>query len=160
MLLVHNTMDVELLGVVKSSDNQQIHHVASDPKASFTIVHPNIPNDYSPACVEWIDPSKIDYNLLPPPHLASKYKKSIVSNQGLPLSYLQITTVEEGVVWYKNNTRYPDLVCEMLAKYDWGALRYTTKKEFKNQRKKRERKQQSRGEMLQVKKGPLIVKFD
>ena len=61
--------DVELLGIAKSADNNQIHHVATDPKASFTIVRPNLPEDYSPACVEWVDPRKVDYNLLPPTHL-------------------------------------------------------------------------------------------
>mgnify|MGYP001229944111 CR=1 FL=1 len=152
--------DVELLGIAKSADNNQIHHVATDPKASFTIVRPNLPEDYSPACVEWVDPRKVDYNLLPPTHLQEKYSSSVVKNEGLPLSYLQISTVEEGASWYKSHTRYPDEVCDMLAKYEWGDLRYTTKKEFRNQKKKRERKKPPSGSALKIKKGPLIVKFE
>ena len=50
----------------------------------------------------------------------------MVKNHGLPMSYLQIQTVEEGTEWYKANTKYPDEVCEMLAKYEWGDLKYTT----------------------------------
>jgi hypothetical protein len=47
-----------------------------------------------------------------------------------------VKTVEEGTEWYKATTKYPDEVCEILAKYEWGGLRYTTKKEFKNMKKK------------------------
>ena len=47
-----------------------------------------------------------------------------------------------------------------MAKYEWGDLRYTTKKEFRNQKKKRERKKPPSGSALKIKKGPLIVKFD
>ena len=53
------------------------------------------------------------------------------------------------------------LVCEMLARYEFGDLRYTTKKEFKNLRKKTQRKQVKRpATHLQVKRGPTIVSFD
>jgi hypothetical protein len=39
------------------------------------------------------------------------------------MSYLQINSVEQGFEWYKSNTKYPDEVCEMLAKYEWRPLR-------------------------------------
>ena len=70
--------------------------------------------------------------MLPPDHLKPNYTNSMVKNHGLPMSYLQIQTIEEGTEWYKANTKYPDEVCEMLAKYEWGDLKYTTKKEFRN----------------------------
>eukprot|EP01047_Picozoa_sp_COSAG01_P005273 COSAG01_NODE_179_length_22923_cov_25.190535_6_plen_147_part_00 len=57
---------VKLHGVAKSSDNQQVHYVASDPKASYTLLNPNVPEDYSPACIDWVSPDKVDYNLMPP----------------------------------------------------------------------------------------------
>ena len=28
--------------------------------------------------------------------------------------------------WFKQNTKYPDLICDMLAKYEFGDLKYTT----------------------------------
>jgi hypothetical protein len=43
---------VKLQGVAKSSDNQQVHYVASDPKASYTLLNPDVPEDYSPACID------------------------------------------------------------------------------------------------------------
>ena len=150
---------VKLEGAVKSSDNQQVHYVASDPKASYTLLNPTVPEDYSPACIDWVSPDKVDYNLMPPEQ-DSRFVDSSVKNHGLPLSYLQIQTVEEGSEWYKAHTRYPDLVCEMLARYEFGDLRYTTKKEFKNLRKKTQRKKSKQSQNLQVKRGPTIVSFD
>ena len=151
---------VKLQGVAKSSDNQQVHYVASDPKASYTLLNPDVPEDYSPACIDWVSADKVDYNLMPPSAVEGKYEASSVKNHGLPLSYLQIRSVEEGAEWYKAHTRYPDMVCDMLARYEFGDLRYTTKKEFKNLRKRTQRKQTKRQTNLQVKRGPTIVSFD
>ncbi len=79
--------------------------------------------------------------LAPDTAVEGKYEASSVKNHGLPLSYLQIRSVEEGAEWYKAHTRYPDMVCDMLAHYEFGDLRYTTKKEFKNLRKRTQRAQ-------------------
>ena len=38
------------------------------------------------------------------------------------------------------NTKYPDLVCEMLARYEFGDLKNTTKKEFRNLKKRTAKK--------------------
>ena len=78
----------------------------------------------------------------------------------LPQSFLQISSVEEGAEWYRENSKYPDLVCDMLARYEWGDLKYTTPKEFKNMKKKRERKKKPPGPLLHVKRGPFKVVFD
>ena len=51
------------------------------------------------------------------------------------------------------------MVCEMLARYEWGDLRHTTAKEFKNA-KKRTAKKAQKPPPLQVKRGPIVVKFD
>jgi hypothetical protein len=60
---------------------------------------------------------------------------------------------------YKANTKYPDEVCEMMAKYEWGDLRRTTKKEFKNLKKKTERKK-GKSQGLTIKRGPISVPFN
>ena len=44
--------------------------------------------------------------------------------------------------------------------FPFCSLRYTTKKEFKNLRKRTQRKQAKRQTNLQVKRGPTIVSFD
>ena len=142
---------VQVLSVSKSSDGKQANYWSSDPKASYTLVDKNA-EDYNPASVEWVPGSRVDYNLVAPESFEHK-------PGGLPMSYLQIKTVEAGTEWYKANTKYPDEVCEMMAKYEWGDLKYTTKKEFKNQRKKTERKK-NKPLGLTVKKGPVVLPFD
>jgi hypothetical protein len=37
------------------------------PKASYTLLNPDVPEDYSPACIDWVSADKVDYNLMPPP---------------------------------------------------------------------------------------------
>ena len=152
-------MVVEIKGVVKSEDNNQVLYEATDPKASYVLMNPEAAASYSPACIEWVSPDKVDYNVLPPDKMESKYTESMVKHHGVPLSYLQIGTVEDGTAWYQATTRYPAEVCEMLARYEWGDLKYTTKKEFKNLAKKTKRKEEKSKSILQVKKGPVIVEF-
>ena len=67
--------------------------------------------------------------------------------------------MEEGAEYYRRTTKYPDLVCEMMARYEWGDLRHPTPKEFKNA-KKRAAKKQKKPAAFHCKRGPVIVKFD
>ena len=129
-------------------DGCQAHYVASDPRASYTLIDPATSlQSYNPSCIDWVSPHHADYNLLPPEHLKEHYKDTSVGSRGLPLSFLQVKTVEEGTEWYKATTKYPDEVCEILAKYEWGGLRYTTKKEFKNMKKKTTKKTEKQKSM-------------
>ena len=152
-------MDVSIVGAAKSSDNNQVHYVATDPKASYTLTNSDVSEQYSPACIDWVSPDRVNFNVLPPEDQRDKYKDSMVKHHGLPLSYLQISTVEDGTEWYKNNSKYPDEVCEMLARYEWGDLKYTTKKEFKNLAKKTTRKKRKAKPTFEVKRGPFVVSF-
>ena len=104
-----------IVGVARSSDGKEVYYEASDPKASYVLT-----NETDRSAWEWVDSTKIDYNYLPKP--GSELQNTLIANHGLPLSFLQIQTVEEGAAWYKANSKYPDLVCEMMAKYEWGDL--------------------------------------
>ena len=152
-------MEVEIKGAIKSADNRQVHYVASDDRASYSLLNPEAMDDYSPACLEWVDPHQLDYNLMPPPEFGEKYEECTVKHKGVPMSYLQIKTVEEGAEWYKATSKYPDEVCEMLSRYEWGDLKYTTKKEFRNLAKRTKRKRQTSQTRLKVKRGPVVVSF-
>ena len=148
---------VQVLSVSKSIDGNQVVYHATDPKAGYTLISAEA-EDYNPASVEWVSGQIVDYNLIAPESYEQK-PGSVKLHAGLPMSYLQITTVESGTEWYKANSKYPDEVCEMMAKYEWGDLKYTTKKEFRNQKKKisrRSKKQQG----LTTKRGPVVVPFD
>ena len=144
-------MEIKVKGVVNSSDNNLAYIVSDDPRANYIILNPDAPEDYNPSCVEWVDPGKVDYGLC-----------RAEGDVALPQSFLQIDSVEQGAEWYRANSPYPDLVCDMLARYEWGDLKYTTPKEFKNQKKKRERKATKTAQVttLQVKRGPIHVSFD
>ena len=146
--------DTQVLAVSKSADGKQAQYWATDPKAGYTLIDPTA-EDYNPASVEWVSGEKVDYNLVAP----ESFDKKPGGLTGLPMSYLQIKTVEAGTEWYKANTRYPDEVCEMMAKYEWGDLRYTTKKEFKNMKKKVQRKKKNPPK-IEVKRGPITAHFD
>ena len=134
--------EVQVQGVAMSNDGLQAHYVASDPRASYTLINSKVElQKYNPAFTEWVSPHKVDFNLLPPDGLQQHYEKSVVKTQGLPMSFLQVQSVEEGTDWYKMNTRYPDEVCEMLAQYEWRDLRHSTNKELQNLQKKPRRKE-------------------
>ena len=78
-----------------------------------------------------------------------------------PMTACRLTTLlEEGTEWYKANTKYPDEVCEMLAKYEWGDLKYTTKKEFRNLKKKTTKKKQKQQGMTAKHNQTIILDFD
>eukprot|EP01046_Picozoa_sp_COSAG06_P068324 COSAG06_NODE_18120_length_903_cov_1.038557_2_plen_55_part_00 len=48
-----NPYDIEIRGVVRSNDGMQAHYVASDPKASYTLINPKADlAKYNPARVE------------------------------------------------------------------------------------------------------------
>ena len=150
----------QVLSVSRSSDGNQAQYWSSDPKASYTLISPDA-EDYNPASVEWVSGEKVDYNLVAPESF--EHRPGFVKlHSGMPMSYLQITTVEGGTEWYKANTKYPDEVCEMMAKYEWGDLKRTTKKEFKNLKKKTEKKRSKtpQPQGLTAKRGTFIVPFD
>ena len=154
--------EVQIQGVAMSNDGLQAHYVASDPRASYTLINSKVElQKYNPAFTEWVSPHKVDFNLMPPDGLQQHYEKSVVKTQGLPMSFLQVQSVEEGTEWYKMNTRYPDEVCEMLSQYEWGDLRYTTKKEFKNLKKKTHRKKVKQDHMtVRRPNEPILLHFD
>ena len=150
---------VQVLAVSKSSDGNQANYWATDAKASYTLLSPcAAAEDYNPASVEWVPGEKVDYNLVARESFEKK-PGFVKLHAGLPMSYLQIKTVEAGTEWYKANSKYPDEVCEMMAKYEWGDLSRTTKKEFKNIKKKTQRKK-AKGPVFTVKRGPVVVPFD
>ena len=147
---------VQVLAVSTSCDAKQANYWASDAKASYTLLAPEA-EDYNPASVEWVSGEKLDYNLVAP----VSFERKPGGCAGLPMSYLKIKSVEAGTEWYKANSKYPDEVCEMMAKYEWGDLSRTTKKEFKNMKKKRAKKdKKGQCPAFTVKRGPVVVPFD
>jgi hypothetical protein len=77
--------------------------------------------------------------------------------KGLPLSFINITTEEEGIEWY--SLHYPKIPTDLLpiiARYHWGEP--ITKKAVKNEKKKIEKKLNKEGLKIENKK--IELSFD
>ena len=106
--------------------------------------------------VEYIEKSKVDYDMK-------------VKDKNVPVSFLEIKEgeVEKGKNWYLNHDpKLPVEIAEMMAKYNWGDLKYATKKSIKNKRKKLAKKGKDVGVeygltmRTATKNNPIIVSFD
>tara|TARA_R110000824_G_scaffold109553_1_gene257236 strand:+ start:10363 stop:10857 length:495 start_codon:yes stop_codon:yes gene_type:complete len=103
---------------------------------------------------EIISTSPCDYEI--PCEVLNKNSK-VEHTQGLPVSFLQIKTEEEGLEWYR--THYPKLPEELLpviARYHWGEP--MTKKALKNEKKKIMKKKQYEG--VKIVKKDISITFD
>ena len=147
------------------NDGQQYKHVATfgdtdDPRLQFdfvkkdTIEQKNL-DDVVPS-------SNIDYLV---PRDEEAIKKG--HHCDLPLSFLSIKEgqVEMGKEWYlMNYPKLPDEMAELLARYNWGDMKFMTKKSAKNQRKKYEKKFNKKKDvkeegMFQKNHGSFLVEF-
>ena len=147
-------MECEVVGVTQTNDRQQVLYHASDDRASYSLISPvAVKADYNPAQTEFVHYHKVDYDVCGSNVDAQPF--------GVPSSYLNIRTVEEGTEWFARNTKYPEMVCEMLARYEFGDLKDMTAKEFRNLKKRTTKKQKAKcPQHLQVKKGKFLVHFD
>ena len=101
---------------------------------------------------------KYDY-LVP---LTQEDKETTKHTHPLPLSFLQIREgdVEAGIGWYKHHyPKVPDELIEIMARYNFGDLKYATRKSIKNSAKKFKKKQQQQQLQPLQTKG-LTVKKD
>ena len=141
-------------------------HVATfgdtdDPRLQFDFVKKdNIENvNYD----ELHPSSKMDYLVPRDDEAIRKGHKS-----DMPISFLTIKEgeVELGKEWYL--THYPKLpeeIAELLARYNWGDMKFMTKKSAKNQRKKYEKKNHKKKDIkedsgVNVKHGTFLVEFN
>ena len=111
-----------------SSDDGNISvAVCSDPKLEFEIVlDPEKVDIEIKDKVEWLDKDRVDYNLVLPEH-----KDTYLEEIGVPLSFLEVRTVEEGIQWYSEHTDMPDCMVPYLAEYHWGKPTAPEKKKKK-----------------------------
>ena len=80
--------------------------------------------------VEYIESDKADYDIN-------------VKDKQIPASFFMIKDgeIEKGKAWYlAYDPKLPEEIAEMMARYNWGDLKYMTKKSIKNQKKKLNKK--------------------
>ena len=83
----------------------------------------------------------------------------------LPLSFMQIKEgdVEAGAQWYRDHyPKIPDELIDIMARYNFGDLKYATRKSIRNEAKKHKKKTGKPPQLgLEVKNdGPYFVHFD
>ena len=78
--------------------------------------------------------------------------------EGLPISFIQIDNIEDGILWYKKHyPKVPDELLPIIARYHWGEP--FTKKGIKNEKKKL-RKKKNQDKLFKVQKGEFKITWD
>jgi hypothetical protein len=102
--------------------------------------------------VEWLDMDPVDYHMC-----FDAYKGTDLEDIGVPISFLDVRTVAEGMEWYSNHTKMPDCMIPFLAEYHRGADDKAPEDDKAGQPKKKSRAQTP---PLSVKHGFFKVAFD
>ena len=146
--------DALVFGYVEDGNNGLLH--CTDPKMSYEFVKDADVADKEED-PEWLDVSRLDYNMWLPHLQGTEYEDS-----GLPLSFLQVKTVMEGEQWYRDNTKMPECMIPYLAEYHWGTSELQLAQERKKveQAEKRAKKKKKEVPSLSVKRGKFKVVFD
>lgn len=108
---------------------------------------------------EVVDGLKLDYNI---PRDEDAIKRGF--KEDLPISFLSIQDgeIEKGKMWYiQRFPKLPPEMADLLARYNWGDLKYQTKKKIKNDKKKALKKGKKYEPLaFSVKTGKFKVEFD
>lgn len=129
-------------------DSSGNHHLVSEvnPMLSFCFGKNPVPETTLGSFVDYKIPAEVI-------NQSAKVKHT----EGLPLSFIQIETEEQGIEWYKiHYPKIPDDLLPIIARYHWG--KPITKKGLKNERKKIEKNLSKRGLSVEHKK--VSISFD
>ena len=122
------------------------------PEASYIVGSDGAAKDLLIANQEQTETSQIDYEL-PVPEGAKRHKEP------LPLSYLSITSLEEGEEWYRSHyPQMPEELFPMMARYSFGDLGQWSHKELKNYKRKAAKRKQK--ETIKISMEPGTLHFE
>jgi len=133
----------------------------SNPKCQYEFVRFDKIETKHP--IEYIDANSIDYVV------KNIDKENCKLKEDMPVSFLSIKEgdIESGKMWYKHyDPKLPDELCEMMARHNWGDLKYMNKKSIKRDTKKLKKKGKDIGVEMGLtirrtdKNNPIIVEFD
>ena len=114
--------------------------ITDDPRLNYIVTPP--PNDLDEEVPEnmcGLCPNTVITNIDKYDYYVPLPEDAKVHTEPLPLSFLQIKEgdVESGIRWYKNHyPQLPDELVEIMARYNFGDLRYATRKSIRNNAKK------------------------
>jgi hypothetical protein len=142
--------DTQYIHPILMENGNTLLHNEIDDKLSFVIGTGEMAYNESMSNID-----KYDYEV--PAEYLNKVCKYKNHQEGLPLSFLQIKTEDEGIEWYaKHHPKIPTDLLPIIARYHWGEP--ITKKGIKNEKKKIEKEMQKQG--LQVINKKVSLKFD
>lgn len=106
---------------------------------------------------EFIDIDKVDYMIDNEPQ-PEEYVSNEMNEKQKTLSYLSVKSVEEGILWYKNEfPKLPEELIPLMSRWNFGDLKDETKKSVKNKRKKSIKKQKP---VFKFEHKPIVITFD
>ena len=125
--------------------------VCSNPKMEYEIIsHSASSTEHN---IEWLDKDRVDYNFVLP-----EYKDTYLEECGVPISFLEVQTVDEGIMWYSKHTDMPDCMIPYLAEYHWGkkpsVILPDTYSDKKNKKKKKP------VPTMEIKHGKFLIEFN
>ena len=98
--------------------------------------------------------------------LTDEDRKNTLHTQPLPLSFLQIKEgdVNAGMEFYRRHyPKIPDELIEIMARYNFGDLKYATRKSIRNNAKKHRKSKDKKPSLstgLTMNPGPHVITFD
>ena len=142
------------------SDDTRLNYMVVDPPTD----EPEIPEGCCGLASNTVMTpiEKYDFYIPLPPEVKENTKHDVP----LPASFLQIKEgdVDKGIDWYrKHYPKIPDELIEIMARYNFGDLKYATRKSVRNDAKKYRKRFKNEPRIAQgltISKGPHIVRFD
>tara|TARA_R110002124_G_scaffold2209_1_gene14578 strand:- start:4021 stop:4497 length:477 start_codon:yes stop_codon:yes gene_type:complete len=129
--------------------------ITEDERLEYICGSKGFNNDIKNYNKEYTPLDKIDYSI---------GNKEVETKKNL--SYLQVKTIDEGIEWYRNfDSKIPEELLPVMARWNWGDLSSITKKQIKNENKKdkkNKKKKEKRGITItkSTKENPVILNFD
>ena len=142
------------------SDDTRLNYMVVDPPTD----EPEIPEGCCGLASNTVMTPIEKYDFYIP--LPNEVKENTKHKVPLPASFLQIKEgdVDKGIDWYrKHYPKIPDELIEIMARYNFGDLKYATRKSVRNDAKKYRKKFKKDPSIalgLTISKGPHIVRFD
>ena len=143
----------------RNEEPQVIAKITTDnPALNYDIVNTDKPVEKLNGF--YVPYDKMDYRI---PRDDSAIRRGF--KEDMPISFLSIKDgeLEKGKEWYLSQfPKLPNEIAELLARYNWGDLKYQTKKKIKNDRKKALKKGKKYEPLsnMEVKQGKFDVSFD
>tara|TARA_R110002126_G_scaffold18542_1_gene70832 strand:+ start:6462 stop:6983 length:522 start_codon:yes stop_codon:yes gene_type:complete len=171
----------EILGNINAEMKKQLETkqhalITEDPRMNYMVVP--LPPKSELGFLEDSDPDGTGIGLAPNEVMTpiEKYdfyiplseddKENTKHTEPLKYSFLQIKEgeVDKGIDWYKRYyPKIPDELIEIMARYNFGDLKYATKKKIRNDGKKYIKKYNKKPEAIKgltINHAPQIITFD